>query len=158
MHTGTLRMTKQRLLILDELMKVRNHPTAYEVYGMVKRTMPQISLGTVYRNLEFLSNCGRIQRLSFGSGKRRYDGNPDNHHHLCCMACGRVDDLPAVMQMEDALNRMLDEIGGYQVKGLSIEAYGICPACREMQDQEGKNKTIRRKLWGNSRARRQRRI
>jgi Fur family ferric uptake transcriptional regulator len=158
MHTSTLRMTKQRLLILDELMKVSNHPTAYEVYGMVKRTMPQISLGTVYRNLEFLSNCGRIQRLSFGSGKRRYDGNTDNHHHLCCMACGRVDDLPSVIQMEDALNRMLDEIGGYQVKGLSIEAYGICPACREMQDQEGKNKTIRRELWGNSRARRQRRI
>jgi Fur family ferric uptake transcriptional regulator len=125
-----LRMTRQRLLILEELMKLKNHPTAYEMHAIVKQSMPQISLATVYRNLEQLSACGRIQRLAFGSGKRRYDGNADVHHHLCCLDCGRVDDLPSEHEIEQVLNTMLDEVCGYRVTGISIEIYGTCPACK----------------------------
>lgn len=132
-------MTRQRLLILEELMQMRTHPTAYEVHGVVKKAMPQISLGTVYRNLEQLSASGRIQRLAFGSGKRRYDGNADTHQHLCCLDCGRVDDLPEEIEIEHTLDAMLDEVCGYRVTNISIEIYGLCPACR-MKTQKSKTK------------------
>jgi len=137
----TLRMTRQRLLILEELMKLKNHPTAYELHAIVKRAMPQISLGTVYRNLEQLSASGRIQRLAFGSGKRRYDGNADAHHHLCCLECGRVDDLPPEHEIEHALQAMLGEVCGYRVTGVSIEIYGICPGCKAHKTRKPKTNT-----------------
>jgi len=140
----TLRMTRQRLLILHELMKLKTHPTAYELHAIVKRSMPQISLGTVYRNLEQLSTSGRIQRLAFGSGKRRYDGNTDAHPHLCCLECGRVDDLPDEHEIEHALDAMLGEVCGYCVTGMSIEIYGICPTCKAHEIQKTKTKMIRR--------------
>ena len=140
----TLRMTRQRLLILHELMKLKTHPTAYELHAIVKRSIPQISLGTVYRNLEQLSASGRIQRLAFGSGKRRYDGNAEAHHHLCCLGCGRVDDLPSEHEIEHALDTMLGEVCGYRVTGVSIEIYGICPACQARKNQKTKSNMIRR--------------
>ncbi len=129
---------------MDELLKVRTHPTAYEVYGMVRKAMPQISLGTVYRNLEQLSASGKIQRLSFGSGKRRYDRNPETHHHLCCLECGRVDDLPPEVEIEEALSTMLGEVCGYRVTGVSVEIYGRCPACRQGDMIQPLPKTKRR--------------
>lgn len=144
MDDRPLRMTRQRLLIMDELSKVKTHPTAYDVYGMVRKAMPQISLGTVYRNLEQLSTSGKIQRLSFGSGKRRYDGNPEAHPHLCCIGCGRVDDLPPEINIEEALSVMLGEVCGYQVTGVSIEIYGCCPECRQKETGHIQPKTKRR--------------
>jgi Fe2+ or Zn2+ uptake regulation protein len=125
-------------------MKLKSHPTAYELHALVRRTMPQISLGTVYRNLEQLSACGRIQRLAFGSGNRRYDGNTETHHHLCCLECGRVDDLPDEHEIEHALDAMLAEVCGYRVTGVSLEVYGICPACRAHTVQKTKTKMTRR--------------
>lgn len=139
----TLRMTRQRHLIMEELAHVKTHPTAYEVHGMVKKVMPQISLGTVYRNLEQLSNNGKIKRLAFGNGKRRYDGNVEPHHHLCCQACGRVDDLPPEAGIEEVLGAALDEVCGYRVTGVSVEVYGRCPACREKEAQALNKKTKR---------------
>ena len=139
-----LRMTRQRMLILEELMRLKTHPTAYELHAIVKRTLPQISLGTVYRNLEQLSASGRCQRLAFGSGNRRYDGNTEAHHHLCCLECGRVDDLPADgHEIEHVLKAALGEVCGYRITGVSIELYGICPACKKRETTKNK-KTIRR--------------
>src|SRR3989338_7537046 len=94
MNTGSQRMTTQRLTILDELKKVTSHPSAYEVYRMVERKIPNISFGTVYRNLGLLEELGLIQELNYGKGFSRYDGTPDNHYHISCERCGRVDDIP----------------------------------------------------------------
>jgi Fe2+ or Zn2+ uptake regulation protein len=132
MAPNALRMTRQRQQILDELMKMKTHPTAYELHGVVRKVMPQISLGTVYRNLEQLSANGRIRRLAFGSGKRRYDGNVDAHHHLCCLSCGRVDDLPSVSEVERVLDAVRGEVCGYRVTGVSLEIYGLCPKCKKI--------------------------
>jgi Fur family transcriptional regulator, ferric uptake regulator len=125
------RITKQKLIIIDELRKVRSHPTAYDVYTMVRKALPNISLGTIYRNLETLSDNGDIQRLAFHSGKRRYDGNPNNHPHICCKVCGRVDDLPENSGINEKIIPSLNDVCGYKITDYSIELFGICSDCRK---------------------------
>ncbi|HQI80248.1 MAG TPA: transcriptional repressor [Deltaproteobacteria bacterium] len=125
------RMTKQRSVILEELSKVRTHPTAYDVYEMVRVRLPRISLGTVYRNLEHLSSSGMIKRLDLGGGQRRFDFVNDDHMHIRCIACGRVDDVVLNQgQGMTTIEEMVGTASGYQVLGCSMEFQGICPRCR----------------------------
>ncbi len=126
------RMTKQRSVILEELSKVRTHPTAYDVYEMVRVRLPRISLGTVYRNLEHLSSTGMIRRLDLGGGQRRFDFVNDDHMHIRCIACGRVDDV--VLNQAHGMTTIEEMVGstsGYQVLGCSMDFQGICPRCRD---------------------------
>jgi Fur family transcriptional regulator, ferric uptake regulator len=133
MNDHTQRITRQKLVIIDELRKVSSHPTAQDVYTMVRKTLPKISLGTVYRNLEMLSDNGDIQRLAFHSGKRRYDGNPINHPHICCKICGKVDDLPDNSGINEKILHCLTDVCGYKITDYSIELFGICGDCRKEQ-------------------------
>jgi Fur family ferric uptake transcriptional regulator len=87
-------MTRQRQIILEELRKADTHPSADEVYETVRKRLPRISLGTVYRNLEILSELGEIQKLELGGDLKRFDRKPNKHYHIRCMNCGRVDDAP----------------------------------------------------------------
>ena len=88
------RMTYQRHLILQELVKTKTHPSADEIYTNVRQILPRISLGTVYRNLEVLAQLGYIQKIEFAGNQKRFDGNPENHFHIVCIFCQRVDDIP----------------------------------------------------------------
>ena len=89
-----MRMTPQRRVILEELRRVNDHPAADEIYHRVRKRLPKISLGTVYRNLEVLCELGEIQRLELSGSTKRYDGVPNKHYHIRCVECGRVDDAP----------------------------------------------------------------
>jgi Fe2+ or Zn2+ uptake regulation protein len=122
-----LRMTRQRLVILEELRKVKTHPSADELYEKVKRRLPHISLGTVYRNLEILSRLGEIQHVEIGGTMKRFDGNPANHYHIRCTRCGRVDDVEIgpLKQVENALAGATD----YRVTGHRLEFVGLCRKC-----------------------------
>jgi Fur family transcriptional regulator, ferric uptake regulator len=125
-----LRMTQQRQLILDELKKTYEHPSACEIYEKVKQRLPHISLGTVYRNLEVLSSNGVIKRLDMTSGQRRFDAGIQDHHHIRCISCGRVDDLPATLHI--SLRAVLSNVGeatGYHETGCSVGFFGLCPNC-----------------------------
>lgn len=122
-----LRMTRQRKVILEELRKVRTHPSADEVYEMVRRRLPRISLGTVYRNLEILSESGDIQKLEPGSSLKRFDGNPDAHHHIRCVRCGRIVD--ADLDVEIKINNGYKSNADFRIIGHRLEFIGICPAC-----------------------------
>lgn len=126
MTRGTQRMTRQRKLILEVLRQTKSHPTADWVYEQVRKECPDISLGTVYRNLNILKNSGEIMELSYGSTFSRYDGNPVNHYHFACRACGRVSDvdLPLATELENKLREQ-----GYEVDYHRIEFYGRCPDC-----------------------------
>jgi Fur family transcriptional regulator, ferric uptake regulator len=125
------RTTRQKLVIVDELRKVKSHPTAQDVYEMVRKPLPNISLGTVYRNLELLSDNGNIQRLAFHLGKRRYDGNPHTHPHVCCKICGKVDDLPDNSVINEEMLLSLTDVCGYRITDYSLELLGICGDCRK---------------------------
>jgi len=126
-HRKRPRKTPQRRIILEELQKSRSHPTAAELYEIVRCRLPRISLGTVYRNLDLLAEMGTIQRLDLG-GTTRFDGDPCRHYHVRCVHCGRVDDvrdLPA-----DLVRGKPKETGGYEIVGHRLEYLGVCPECR----------------------------
>ena len=120
-----MRLTNQRRLILEELRSVTTHPTADEVYGMVRQKMPRISLGTVYRNLEYLAHTRAILKLSIGGNMKRFDGCCDKHYHAICLACGRIFDVPAV-----ELPEIASALPEFTVTGASISFEGYCAACR----------------------------
>jgi len=125
------RMTRQKMVILEELSKVTSHPTAYDVYEMVKVKIPQISLGTVYRNLEQLWANGKIRRLDLGQGQRRYDAEAGEHMHIKCVSCGRVDDVALNPHIDiPIMKEIVGSKSGYEVLGLDVDFQGICPECR----------------------------
>ena len=128
LDSQNLRITKQRQLILDELRGVTSHPTADEVYQMVRKRLPKISLGTVYRNLEIMSDCGIIQKLDIGGTQKRFDGNASVHYHVRCIECGRVDDLdlPPDFNVEKEASRLTN----FKILRHRLEFTGICPGCR----------------------------
>ena len=128
------RNTAQRQIVLEELQKVTSHPTAADVYEMVRRRMPKISLGTVYRNLELLAERGTIQKLALGGKEARFDGNPDCHYHVRCVRCGRVDDLEGLPN--DLVGDKLEQVGGYKIIGHHLEFVGICGECGSEQAKE----------------------
>jgi Fur family ferric uptake transcriptional regulator len=121
-------MTKQRQIILEELCSVITHPTAEDIYGMVRKRLPNVSLGTVYRNLETLSEAGVIQKLDVGGTKKRFDGNITTHSHLRCKECGRVDDVDFKPGID--LESAVRPFTGYQIIKHRLEFIGMCPDCQ----------------------------
>lgn len=124
-----IRMTKQREVILDELSKVTSHPTADEIYEMVRKKLPRISLGTIYRNLEILSECGLIRKMEIGGIQKRFDATTENHYHIRCTMCGRVEDVRG--EVLDNIADRFDDLNGYKVVDHRLELMGICPSCRD---------------------------
>ncbi|MCU0575544.1 MAG: transcriptional repressor [Desulfobacterota bacterium] len=131
MNDRQQRMTRQRVVILEELKKVSSHPTAYDIYESVRLRLPRISLGTVYRNLEHLASRGHIRRLDLAQGQRRFDADMNDHTHIRCISCGRVDDVP--LNQSPSITTMYDVVRkqtGYEVMGCELDFHGVCPACR----------------------------
>jgi Fe2+ or Zn2+ uptake regulation protein len=122
------RNTQQRLIILEELQKLREHPTAATLYVLVRNRLPKISLGTVYRNLEMLHRLGQIRKLELGGGEARYDGTLQPHDHLRCVQCGKVDDVPGPPLALPEVER--NHWGGYKILGHRFEYLGLCPCCQ----------------------------
>ena len=131
------RLTKQRRIILEELRKVQTHPSADEVYEMVRKRLPKISLATVYRNLNLLSSCGLIRTLTSASSQMRFDGNPENHYHLRCVKCDRIVDLP--IEMFAGLDECVQNTTGHVVFEHNLEFQGICRSCHEHHHNEGRS-------------------
>ncbi|MEW5923436.1 MAG: transcriptional repressor [Candidatus Zixiibacteriota bacterium] len=125
------RMTDQRRVILDELRSTKSHPTADELYRTVRKRLPRISLGTVYRNLDILTKAGLIQKLDFGAGQSRYDADLSDHYHLRCVDCNRIVDVMGLPRLEYD-NNILSE-SAFEIIGHSLEFLGICPDCRSKQ-------------------------
>jgi len=122
------RNTRQRQVILEELQKLTTHPSAATLYGLVRERLPNVSLGTVYRNLDLLARSGVIQRLNTGNTEARFDWNPERHYHVCCVECGRVDDVHDASG--DIFEIEVDEIQGFDILGHQLQFTGICPECR----------------------------
>ena len=130
--------TQQRRIILEELRKLNTHPTADELYAIVRQRLPQISLGTVYRNLELLSEDGQILKLQLTGKQKRFDGTVATHYHKRCPYCDRVSDLgqTEMAEIDRALNVLVRQIG---CQGYMLELSGICPDCRQKPSQTGEH-------------------
>lgn len=128
MAKAASRITHQRETILQKLRSVTCHPTADELYDMVRQHLPHISIATVYRNLEWLVENGYAQKIEVGGRQKRFDGTTKAHYHVRCLACGKVDDVP--IDPVGSLNARVEDYTGYAITGHSIEFIGYCPVCR----------------------------
>ena len=124
-----LKKSRQREAIVDFLKTRKDHPTADTIYTNVKKVIPNISLGTVYRNLALLTERGEILKLSYDDTSDRYDANTHPHLHFQCRCCGSVSDLDIddefLHSLDDTVNKQFDGT----IEGHSIYFFGTCPTC-----------------------------
>jgi len=133
-----LKMTSQRELILAELRRCGSHPTADELFELVKKKLPRISLATVYRNLEILSNAGLITKLETSGRQKRFDWDVIEHDHIFCIECHKVDNI---QRLEKKNLKVSPQQGnGYKVVGCRVEFFGLCPACKKKRSKEKRTK------------------
>ena len=137
-----IKRSVQRELIRNNLAHRTDHPTADMVYQSIREELPNISLGTVYRNLRFLvdqgdalgigryseGDQGDALSLKLGDGKEHFDGNVNPHFHFICTQCGCVDDI--FMPSIDEICTIAAQYYSGNIKGHSTYFYGTCPKCK----------------------------
>ena len=124
-----LRSTRQRQAVLDVLRSTDVHPDANWVHQEVRKALPQVSLGTVYRTLNVLKEAGLIRELRYAGGPARYDGNSTPHYHVLCIACGRIADIDLALGFE--LERQIAAWTDYRITDHRLEFYGLCSECQK---------------------------
>ena len=126
-----LKHSKQRDMIKTFLMSRKDHPTADVVYMNVRQENPNISLGTVYRNLTLLADIGEIARLRVGDGVDHFDADTSPHYHFVCRECDSVSDLE-MDSIDEITQKAAANFDGL-IEGHFTYFYGICPHCRANQ-------------------------
>lgn len=121
-----MRYSEQREKILEAVKSCCDHPTAEVIYSRVKKHVPDISMGTVYRNLRLLSDLGMVDTLETTDKSLHYDGNTDEHIHFVCIECNKIIDIRERANIPEPLKEE-----GYHVTGCKHIIYGLCPACRK---------------------------
>ena len=119
------RYSRQRELIYHCVRKSHEHPTAEMVYRQLKPDHPQLSMGTVYRNLTLLAEEGLLRRMPFSI--ERYDATTEPHSHFRCSRCERVLDL--TQPYDSRLDEQARALSGYQITGHALIFEGLCPDC-----------------------------
>lgn len=120
------RLTKQRQLILDILEEDYTHPTADEVYAKVKIIIPNISLATVYRNLNFLVKINRAREIVISGEASRFDAHFKDHDHFICNICKNIYNVPKYPLKKGYLPNK-----NYQIGSFKLDLFGICAACQD---------------------------
>lgn len=122
-----IKLTPQRIAILNYLDGNKSHPSAEDIYKAVSKQFPTMSFATVYNTLEALKNKGGVQELKIDPSKRRYDPDCTRHHHLICAECREITDL----HQDFNLALPEDVTRGFEVRSNNIEFYGVCQNCRK---------------------------
>jgi len=119
--------SKQRERMLALLRSTDAHPTANWLFGKLKKEFPNLSMGTIYRNIGILVHQGLIGRIAFGSTFDRLDANVSDHYHFICEKCNAIIDLdlPVVRGLEN----QIPASKGFEVHRHAVEFYGLCPKC-----------------------------
>ena len=123
------RETRQREAILNVLRATDSHPTADWIYDEVRKTMPGLSKGTVYRNLKILQEAGEISELNLSGTVSRFEGRQKNHYHFRCDGCGRVFDLDEPVNNE--LDNRVAQKTSFKVSCHQLEFRGLCIDCQQ---------------------------
>ena len=133
-----VRVTRQRAAIYAALAETTSHPSAEDLYRMVKRQQPLMSRNTVYYTLGVLRQAGLVREVNVGHHVARFDGNVTAHHHLICLGCSRIMDV-----MDDGLNQLTlshRQARGFQVLGHRVEFHGYCAECQHAQENVMKHR------------------
>ena len=126
---AALKYSRQRESIKHFLAETKEHPTADTVYLHVKKQFPNISLGTVYRNLNLLTELGEAVKISTPDGGDRFDGRLEPHNHFLCTKCGRLLDLDLDMKSIEEVNRLAAEGFDGRIESSTTLFYGECSDC-----------------------------
>jgi Fur family peroxide stress response transcriptional regulator len=121
-----IKLTPQRLVILNYLNGNKSHPSAEDIYKAVSKQFPTMSFATVYNTLEALKNKGGVKELKIDPHKKRYDPDVSQHHHLICIKCKKITDIFKEFKLD--LSEKFTE--GFDLLGNSIEFYGVCQKCK----------------------------
>lgn len=127
-----LKHSRQRNMIKEFLVGREDHPTADVVYMNVRKQNPNISLGTVYRNLTLLADIGEIKRIRLGDGVDHFDADTTPHYHFICKECGNIIDLE-MDNIDDILNLAGANFDG-KIEGHFTYFYGICKDCSDEKE------------------------
>lgn len=127
--TAPSRNTIQRALVLEAVRSLHNHPTSADVYEAVRRTYPNISRATVYRNLGVLASRGDVLRVEVPNGADRYDFFNEPHYHAKCRVCGSIVDVD--MPYEPDIASRIADAHGFAIEGHEIIFDGVCAACQK---------------------------
>lgn len=122
------RRSRQRDTILKVVMNTKTHPRADWVYEQVRKEIPNISLGTVYRNLKSLAEDGEIYQLELAGSTSRFDGNMDNHYHFRCKKCGDMYDLDE--PVDRSIEKRIAQKTGFKITQQRLELLGLCTKCQ----------------------------
>ena len=131
----TTRYSKKRAAILSAIRGTDCHPSAEWVYQTLKPSHPDLSLGTVYRNLVFFQERGDIRSVGVVRGQERFDGITTPHSHFICRHCGAVMDLRRT-ELSDRIDRDVSEQYGLMVDRHELTFHGLCPTCIHNQQHE----------------------
>lgn len=128
------RNTIQKDLVKNAVYEMKRHVTANEVYEFLKKEYPTIGKGTVYRNLDILSEEGALRKVEVPAGANRFDITLKNHYHVRCIKCGEVSDVD--MDETSDLMKRIHDTHGIDFLEYDISFKGICPKCREKMKEE----------------------
>ena len=131
----TIRHSKKRAVILTLLQSTDIHPSAEWIYQSLKSTQPNLSLGTVYRNLSFFQNQGMVKSIGVVNGQERFDHNTTPHSHLVCSVCSAVIDLHQVA-LDPALNHTVSEQYSCKIMRHELMFHGICEHCGKKEKSQ----------------------
>lgn len=120
------KITPQRRLIYQALEGKTTHPRAEDIYGEVRSIIPDISLATVYKTLRELVDMGELLEIKHDGEQSRFDPRTDQHNHLVCTKCGRMED---VLQQFSGIELNETERRGFRIKQSEVVFWGLCPAC-----------------------------
>lgn len=122
-----IKYSRQREAIVKFLEGRKDHPTAEYIYRNIREEYPNISLGTVYRNLALLEKLGKVSKISCDDGNDHFDPNPEPHYHFICRECGGVSDVD--MDNIDFINTLAEKNFGGRIHGHKVYFYGVCAHC-----------------------------
>ncbi len=127
MRTKGFRITPQRVAIVEYMLNTDSHPSVEEIYKLIKKKYPMVSLATVYKTLELLKEMEVVRELAFAGGAR-YDANIGNHVNVVCMSCGKIEDVEegALAELESRVAKK----SKYRVYSGRFELYGYCRECQ----------------------------
>lgn len=129
MQSHKVRITPQRRAILSYLISSHEHPSAEMIYQGLIVDHPGMSLATVYNTLNLFAQSGFIRELASGDACTRYDFISDEHYHLICMSCGKIQDIE--LDVDPSLVAEAEKASGYLIHSMNIEFKGICPECQK---------------------------
>lgn len=130
-----VRITNQRVAMLEFLLDGNPHPTADEIYRALKPNYPTMSVATVYNNLKTFKEFGFVTEMTFGDGSSRFDLTDTPHYHLMCNRCGKIEDF--VHSGMEEIIKDVEKENDFHSTSHRFEVYGLCKACQEeIADEE----------------------